>query len=155
MQDDFEPLLCFARNNHQTPDEVFDMLQERMITMLGYAYQKRQTTSASDATSIEMPRLTQWRRGQALLNVKEFDKIGEPIGLSIADVLGFPNIDPACRKSIEQQINVSTHHGLDYVAAYVTIAALDSIDLMVAQRRDMIDTRHAETFPSIMASLEH
>ena len=140
----FEPILCFARNARQTPDEVFDMLQERMMALLGKAYaDKGMGTCVWDgkASEEESGALSDWQASSVLLTAEDFDRLGAPLGLSMADVLGRPRVPKAYGDAIARRIKASRDAGIDPVACFVTLSAFDRIGDMVADRKAMSETQ--------------
>lgn len=139
----FEPILCFSRNPMQTPEDVFDMLQERMITMLGCAYSEKglsliNWTPASAATYAEADALSGWQTSSVILDADDFDRLGEPVNLSMADVLGTPRIDKGLKKEIESQLNIEpVTEGLDPVTIFIALAAFEYVDEIAKRRKTM------------------
>lgn len=139
-RNDFDPLLCFARTKDQTADEVFDMLQERMKTMLGVHVQedcKKYPVSFEKVNPSIVMHLTDWRRTGMVIGVDDFDAIGKKYGLSMADVLGSPVIHQADRKEISKAFEGTDSPGLDPVAAFVTLATFDRLEWITAQRKEI------------------
>lgn len=137
-QVDFDPLLCFARSAQQTPDEVFDMLQERMKTMLGLKLQEERCSGSSGKNSSPASKkLIDWRRSSDIISAKEFDKVGQKYGLSMADVLGCPVIRPEDRKEIAKSFVHTDSKGFDPVAVLVTLTVFDRLE-WISETRKMV-----------------
>lgn len=149
----FNPLLCFARRPTQTPEEVFDMLQERMITMLGHSYYEKGINlinwSPRCSTSFsEIEEISDWQNSNLVLTVKDFDRLGECVGLSITEVLGYPNVSEQHKKEIDLQITENDQsqgfsnseydrNGFDPASIFVILSSLDIIDEMATQLKEL------------------
>jgi len=150
----FDALLCFARSNLQTPDEVFDMIQERMRMAIGTALKelseynlmynlaqyeawfKAQSTNESPT----IDDLKSWHCGEVLFKTKFFDaNIHFLNGGSIADVMGVPSISQIDRLNISQVVADGKDSKIDPVAAFVVLAALNRIDEIVDERKAMLE----------------
>ena len=90
----FDPLLCFARTEDQTPDEVFDMVQERMKTLIGKAisFPKDSKGKICDGL-LELSDLWDWSHGDQPINTSDFFMVGKNFGIGIEDVLGTPTVN--------------------------------------------------------------
>jgi hypothetical protein len=144
-------LLCFSRQETQTPEEVFEMIQERMITMLGCSYYQKgigifNWNPNSKATYEEIEAITDWQHSSIDLTVKDFDRLGEVVGLSITEVLGYPHISPEYKEQIENQLSGEMNqvsdfdtNGFDPAAIFVILSTLDEIDDFVTQKKILIN----------------
>ena len=137
----FDPILCFARDESQTPDEVFDMLQERMMTLLGKTYSDKGVGSFrwvpdGVASQDELAAIADWQASSMILATEDFDRLGGKFGLSMADVLGRPRIPKAYQDAVRRKVRIKGSC-LDPVVSFVTLAAFDQIDEMARQRKDM------------------
>lgn len=140
------PVLCFARKENQTQEQVLEMIQERMITMLGCSYYDKgigifNWNPSSKATYEEIEAITDWQHSSLALSVKDFDRLGEAVGLSITEVLGYPNISPEHQSELEKQLPMDetqigefNANGFDPVSVYVILSTLDEIDNFVTQK---------------------
>jgi len=143
MINTFEPLLCFARYPTQTPDEVFDMLQERMMTMLGYAYAEKgisflNWTPDSPVSYSEMDAISYWHSTPMTLSTEDFDRLGKSVDLSMADVLGTPKVEPYMHKAIAKSLDVPDDSGsLDPVVSLITLAVFDRFNEIARQRQQV------------------
>lgn len=149
----FNPLLCFARRPTQTPEEVFDMLQERMITMLGHSYYEKginliNWSPRCSASFSEIEEISDWQNSNLVLTVKDFDRLGECVGLSITEVLGYPNISEKNKKEIVIQFTKNDQskdfsnseyeiNGFDPASVFVILSSLDLIDEMAIQLKEL------------------
>jgi len=152
----FNPLLCFARRASQTPEEVFDMLQERMITMLGHSYYEHginliNWSPDSSATFDEIEKISNWQNSSLILSVKDFDRLGECVGLSITEVLGYPNISEEQSNEIDKQLEQGTDpdgfsredyktNGFEPSSVFVILSSLDILDDMAIQMQELEKT---------------
>lgn len=130
--EDFNPILCFANDASQTAEEVFKMLQDRMATLLAYAYRKAKQGHGCRCLdkNINHSILDKIANDQhsVVLGSREFEELGNPFHLSMPDVMGTPHVPENYRRSIMQDI---TECGsLDPAAALVSLAALDQFDAM-------------------------
>lgn len=130
----FDPILCFARSEDQTPDEVFDMIQERMKTLLGNVISGRESNVVGMCDGDEFEELKNWNRGKAALSTNDFYRLGGGYGLEVADVLGKPKIAERDRQEILSQFEKNGTQ-LDAAIAYVTLATMDRIDEMAKERK--------------------
>lgn len=141
----FEPILCFARNARQTPEEVFDMLQDRMMTLLGRAYAEHGIGKClwmpeDKASKQEVATIADWQSSSMILGTEDFDRLGGAVNLSMSDVLGRPRIPARVQEAVLKRIKPETP-GLNPVVSFVTLAAFDQIEEMVKQRRAMAETQ--------------
>jgi hypothetical protein len=145
----FEPILCFAINQHQTPEEVFEMLQHRMVTMLGYEYYRNGISLINwkpdhDATLEEMELIVNWYETDPAFKVEDFDRLGECVNLSIADVLGQPRIEPSDRRAIEKSFMGNDNDDPDFidpVVTFVVLSALEKIDELAEQKINNLNNK--------------
>ena len=140
----FDPILCFARNDHQTVDEVFDMLQERMMTLLGKVYIDNGVgicyfVDESQASKEEIATILDWQTSSILLSPGDFERMGGDFGLTMLDVLGHPKISDAIKKVIASKFKPQGDGTIDPVQALVTFAAFDKIDEMVKERKSITE----------------
>lgn len=141
----FDPLLCFARNPRQTPEEVFDMLQERMITLLGIKYAEKGADlycmSDDQVDKAKMLAISDWQTSTLCLDTGDFDRLGTKVGLSITDVLGRPRMTQFQKEAISKAVGQHDDISLDPTIAFVTLAVFDRIDDMVREQRAMTETQ--------------
>lgn len=132
--ENFNPLLCFASEASQTAEEVFNMLQDRMETLLKYAYNKDKQGQGHGCRCLDkninhaiLSKITN-EPHSVILDSREFEALGSPFHLSMPDVMGTPHIPENYRRSIMQGIKECG--SLDPAAALVSFAALDQFDAM-------------------------
>lgn len=142
-ENEFDPLLCFARSKHQTPDEVFDMLQERMRTIVGTSLASKGDEYEKwlvSKTNIGWPSvgsIKDWQHGDLIFDSNCFDAFASYLGVSIADVMGTPVIAEDDQLIIGKTIGSTSEAGLDPVSIFVVLAALDRIDEIAEDRRQL------------------
>ena len=143
-----DPLMCFARSPTQTPDEVFVMFQERMMTLLGYAYATHgfcltNWTPFSDASKSEIEAIMDWHHFTMGMTCKDFDRLGEKVDLSMKDVLGRPILTSAQYIGIQHQFGpFDQKEGMfDPVLAAVALMAMDRIDDIARHYAAMAETQ--------------
>ena len=145
----FNALMCFASSDQQTPDDVFNMIQERMRTVVGIAlntigdeYEKRLASCVSSGfPSVES--LKDWHHGEILFSPKCFDEAAASLRLSTADVLGAPSISDTDWFAIQKAWTFQSrkdeapldYNGLDPAAIFVIFLTLDEIDNKVQERQ--------------------
>lgn len=138
----FEPILCFARNSTQTPEEVFEMLQERMTTALGISYFHKGISlfnwkPENAATLDEMEVLSDWQHSHLTLTVPDFDRLGEPVDLSIGDILGSPKIWEDQKRELMKQFDDNDDPDfIDPVITFVILSAIETIDEMAKNKKE-------------------
>ena len=143
---EFDPILCFARNPRQTPDEVFDMLQERMMTLLGKAYSDKGVglcnwVGVEQADETELAALADWQASSLVLDSFDFERLGAQTGLSMVDVLGRPKVTPEQRKAVLNAVVQNDGGSFDPVIAFVTLSVFERIDEIARERRGMAETQ--------------
>jgi hypothetical protein len=138
---EFQPLFCFARSKDQNEKEIFDMIQDRMRTLLGYAFTKNEITSISTPDSDSLCNLIAdlpvWQQSTEVWTVKDFEEVGKNFKLSMADVLGHPNISEADYKTVADALECSKQEKttIDPVLAFVVLSSLERIDELVELQR--------------------
>jgi len=134
MDNSLSAIMFFARHPTQTPDEVFNMLQERMIAMLWCKYFLCGSTYQADQW------LSNWQKDIIVLSTDDFERLGAPVNLSINDVLGKPDISPSLRHEIERQLDTPPiQDGIDPVLALIMLSFFEEFNTMAKLRKELIN----------------
>ena len=142
MNSEFDPLMCFAKREGQTAVQVFDAIEERMRTLIGFHLGKMSEQDISllvqdkDIDPLMAVELRDYHRSNILLTIRDFDKFASFLSMSMLDIMCEPMISSQDREALQKSLPLQNEGGIDPVKAYVFLSALDKIDEMVQDRKD-------------------
>jgi hypothetical protein len=134
-----DPLLYFARKKNQSVNQVFDEIQCRIRTLVGFRLSrmsKQEVDMLVELRGIDPMlaiELLHWQRSNVMMTIADFDNFAPALSLSMVDVMGEPNISDAARAKLQKSLDKS-EGGIDPVRAYVFLSALRRIDEIIHKR---------------------
>jgi len=134
-----DPLLYFARKKNQSVNQVFDEIQCRIRTLVGFRLSrmsKQEVDMLVELRGIDPMlaiELLHWQRSNVMMTIADFDNFAPALSLSMVDVMGEPNISDAARAQLQKSLDKS-EGGIDPVRAYVFLSALRRIDEIIHKR---------------------
>ncbi len=141
----FEPIYCYAGNENENINDIFNNIQMRMRIILGFLLSKK---SQEDQYKIvceknNLPEsllkdLNHWQKSNVIFTTEEFSSLSSDLGgPDIVDILGMPNLCAFDKEKILKKFKKIENYSFDPALAFITLATLDKIDILAKEKRKL------------------